>query len=346
MCALSLLTACGSDDLPLTKSDEATFITFGATMENILTRAATTPEGHEAWKTTDPQSMKVFGWVGAEQKMKGIQVNYDNVNSEWAYNPPQYWADYLTNEDYAFVACMPYSAGITGEYAGGKYSVRMPVSISSGFYTDANKANFPLISHLNFNPQVGEVVGFHMDQTLTAFNIQFALDAKMSQLRYFRIKSVKISGKMPVSGTVTCTFAKSSTGCIQSNASLKWDDVVINNECPSWTIPGSEYIDVKNVGFVPWGSSAESPTVFYVIPSADFNPTITVTYDVYENYDGKNVITRKDVVSTIVFNKDNFATYTSAAAIGKINPIKIKIVPDYLYVLADYDQTTGYLVLE
>lgn len=345
MCALGLLTACSSDDLPLTKSDEATFITFGASMENILTRAAVLPTGHEEWKTTDPQSMKVFGWVGEELKMKGTQVNYDNETSKWAYNPPQYWADYLTNEDYAFVACMPYNAGTTGVYTAGKYSVSMPVSMPNGFTTD--KTTLPLISHLNFNPQVGEVVGFHMDQTLTAFDIQFALDAKMSKLRYFKIKSVNISGKMPVSGTVTCSFANSSTGCIQSNANvdLEWDGVVVQDDCSEHAITGTP-IDVKNESFLAWGSSAESPTVFYVIPSANFNPTITVTYDVYENYDGKDVMTRQDVTSTIEFISDNFSEYTSEAAIGKINPIKIKIVPDYLYVLADDDQTQGYLVIK
>lgn len=343
MCAVGLLTACSSDDLPLTKSDEATFITFGATMENILTRAAATPERHEAWKITDPQSMKVFGWVGAEQKMKGVRVDYNA--GEWAYNPPQYWADYLTNEDYAFVACMPYSAGITGEYAGGRYSVSMPVSISSGFYTDANKANFPLISHLNYNPQVGEVVGFHMDQTLTAFKLEFALGDKMSKLRYFKIKNVWISGTMATSGTVTCSFASNSTGCIQSNSNvnLSWSDITTadKSEVP---LEGTA-IDVKSESFLAW-KNGENPVTLYVIPSAEFNPTIKVKYDVYENYEGKDVITRKDVVSTIVFKQANFPEYTSAAAIGKINPIKIKIVPDYLYVLADDDQTQGYLVLQ
>jgi hypothetical protein len=90
-----------------------------------------------------------------------------------------------------------------------------------------------------------------------------------------------------------------------------------------------------------WGAN------FYAIPSAEFQPTITVKYDVtVQDEDKKYITTRRDITSKIVFSELNFPSYIAGGSIGQINPITIKIVPDYLYVLADADQRIGYLVLE
>lgn len=82
-------------------------------------------------------------------------------------------------------------------------------------------------------------------------------------------------------------------------------------------------------------------------------PTIAVTYDVVFKDENKNeVITRKDITSTIKLNKENFGNTTSgsgsigAGKTAMINPIKILIQPLYLYVLADQDAYTGHLLIE
>ncbi len=345
---IGMLTACSSDDLPLTQSDEARIITFSASMEKVITR---TTEGHRDWsKDTDPLSMNVFGWVGDDNILKGVRVDYNTAGvdvGKWTYAPEKYWADYIIdNKDYGFVACMPYNEGSEASYEGGKYTVSMPVSIPNGILT--NTQELPMISHLNSNPAVGQVVEFDMDQTLVSFDIQFSMDERMAKLRFFDIKEVKIEGNMPVSGTVKCGFTKSDLGHIQDITSFAWSNVETGNIAPAY-VGGEDHaplkVDVYGEVYKMWDNST-----FYAIPSpvpTDFEPTITVTYDVHIVYEGNDEITRKDVTSSIVFNKANFG-YGSDSALkaGNRYPIKIRIMPKYLYVLADVDQTYGYLLIE
>lgn len=344
---IGMLTACSSDELPLTQSDEARIITFSASMEKVITRAT---EGHRDWsKVTDPLSMNVFGWVGKDNILKGVRVDYtEGENTDkWTYAPEKYWVDYIIdNKDYGFVACMPYNEGAEASYEGGKYTVSMPVSIPNGILT--NTQELPMISHLNSNPAVGQVVKFDMDQTLVSFDIQFSMDERMAKLRYFVIKEVKIEGKMPVSGTVKCGFTKSDLGHIQDISSFAWSDVT-TKDIPSAYVGGEDHdtlkVDVYGEVFKMWDNST-----FYAIPSpvpTDFEPTITVTYDVHTIYKGNDEITRENVTSSIVFNQDNFG-YGSGSVLKASNryPIRIKIMPKYLYVLADVDQTLGYLLIE
>lgn len=342
--SIGMLTACSSDDLPLTQSDEARVITFSASMEKVITRAT---EGHIAWsKDTDPLSMNVFGWVGNDNILKGDSVGY-KTEGVWTYAPEKYWADYIIdNKDYGFVACMPYNKDAEASYEDGKYTVSMPVSIPNGILTNTQK--LPMISHLNSNPAVGQVVTFDMDQTLVSFDIQFSMDERMAKLRYFDIKEVKIEGKMPVSGTVKCGFTKSDLGHIQDISSFAWSDVT-TKIIPSAYVGGNPHaplkVDVYGEVFKMWDNST-----FYAIPSpvpTDFEPTITVTYDVHTIYEGNDEITRENVTSSIVFNQENFG-YGSGSVLKASNryPIKIRIMPKYLYVLADVDQTYGYLLIE
>ena len=59
----------------------------------------------------------------------------------------------------------------------------------------------------------------------------------------------------------------------------------------------------------------------------------------------KEVITRKDVTSNIILNKNNFPSLTTGTT-AMINPIRILIQPHYLYVLADQDAYTGHLLIQ
>jgi hypothetical protein len=89
-----------------------------------------------------------------------------------------------------------------------------------------------------------------------------------------------------------------------------------------------------------WGDN------FYTIPSPDFTPTITVTYDVtVKEEDGTYTKTRENITSTIQFASSYFTDY-ARGSVGKVHPIVVQIVPAYLFVLADADQRLGYLVIQ
>lgn len=318
--AVAMMTACSSDDMPLTQSDEAKIMTFNVSMGGEKTRASS---GYHDWNdTTDPSTMSVFGYADDAAIFTHQEVG--RSDSKWSYTPLKYWADYADKNTYEFVACMPANASAFYDKAENKLS--MPVSIPDGVITETTK--LPLVSNAVVKPDFGTVVNFKMDQTLTCFNIKFQLGEMMSALRYFNIKRVKLSGNLPVSGTVTRDY---------TNSTIAWSDITTDSK----NVNISHTPASLKVGTEPaaWGGN------YYFIPSASFHPTITVVYDVHTVYNGKDEITRKDVTSTIDFTQTNFSSYTSAAAIGKINTILIKIVPDYLYVLADSDQTVGYLVI-
>ena len=84
----------------------------------------------------------------------------------------------------------------------------------------------------------------------------------------------------------------------------------------------------------------------YMIPDVTFTPEISVNYDVvFTNESGTEVITRKNITSSVLLNKVNFSNLVNGEP-GVINPIRILIQPRYLYVIADEDAYTGRLLIE
>ena len=172
----------------------------------------------------------------------------------------------------------------------------------------------------------------------------------MNAIRQFRIKSVTISGEIATSGTITRTY--SWTNNSWTAYAIQWTGITRQASTAS-PVPiayksyGTEaYNDdtqtalITSSGYTQWG-----PT-FYTIPDAKFMPTISVTYDVvFMDENQKEVITRKDVTSNIILNKNNFPSLTTGTT-AMINPIRILIQPHYLYVLADQDAYTGHLLIQ
>lgn len=297
--------------------------------------------------------------------------------SKWEYTPLKYWGAYTEYTSFDFFAYMPYSeTGPQINASDNSYTLSFPVNLSDnkGFFTEnelkEDKEIVPLICQAPVHKSiVGEVITYNMDQTLTGYNIQFQLGVKMDAIRDFIIKSVKLysaddAGKIPVRGTVSRTYIYNNekwtsnpilwnvteSATVAQNAAY---EVAYKNNSKSSAPNGyvSPYTDGQTTGtgtlrlnsteYLKWGEN------FYSIPYY-FTPTIEVTYDVVVQDDGNDnadLTTRENVKSTIVFKKENFPTYTGAGATGKINPIKIKIVPSYLYVLADADKTAGYIIL-
>lgn len=265
---------------------------------------------------------------------------------KWDYTPKKYW----TGEALAFLGYMVEedvlpSASLSKD--GNSYTLSFPAAISKPILTSAD--NTPLISHAPVDRSSSQklAVPFEMDQTLTGYSIQFQLGEKMDALRYFVIKSIKVSGtNLPKAGTVKRTYT--FTNDAWTAGTVVWTSVTTSNvtEADAVSIPISSETKQVTVNthtdWVKWGDKDKvTDGAFYAIPSADFNPTIEVTYDVYSD---ASTMTRKDVKSTIILNATNFSNL-AAATTGEIHPIRIKIVPDYLYVLSDDDHATGVLVV-
>ncbi len=317
--------------------------------------------------------------------------------SRWKYSPLKYWADYTWCETFDFFAYMPYQASDTSESEeaqnGAKLELEKVTGVGTGTGIDTLKATLSFVVTLKdaerdtivavldsiadgtHNPLIcrtpvhktkaGEVINYQMDQTLAGFSLKFILGDKMSNIRDFVIKEVKITGAqntIPVGGVVSRTYKyplKSESAWTADD--ITWSNIVKNTDKAKATeIPFVDYTaeigkegiyDADNrtlrIGFSDAGMERQWGANFYAIPSAEFQPTIMVKYDVtVQDEDKKYITTRRDITSKIVFSELNFPSYIAGGSIGQINPITIKIVPDYLYVLADADQRIGYLVLE
>lgn len=365
-----LFSACQSDEqwegqLP----DGADLITFSAMPQQPVSRVdyiSYTPDNR-------PTTMGVFGYADmhtinsltseeAVDKNKHIfdnnQLTYVSSGAKEGYwQSDKYWSDYVAYSDFTFFAYMPYTAESRLTKSGSAYTLSYPVSLTTPMVTNETAliCNNPIVT-----TQIAQSVEpFKLDQTLTGFTFSFKLGDKMGNIRKFIVKSVKLYGEgFPTTApnTVSRTYTYSDGNWTAGD--ITWTPIAtqaLTSET-AVNIPyvnnGDGYTDesegkgtmlVYKDKYRQWGSA------HYTIPGIDFTPTIEVTYDVVvENDETHDVITRKDVVSTMILKAANFQSYTNSKTgqPGRIYNVQIQIVPRYLYVLADADQYSGILLIE
>lgn len=360
-----LFTACSSD-IELTKPDNFTeeiqfsvasiYSPATANMAKAVTRAGEhSHSDHSDWNDAQhANTLGVFGYGDGD--IANVIFNNQKATyaaSKWSYTPAKYWAEFTQYSSFDFFGYMLENATTlptaTVTKDGSNFTLSFPATLSSPILTSGD--NTPLICHAPHRTTVpGFAIPFEMDQTLTGYDIQFQLGEKMSNLRYFVIKSVKIYGNnLPVGGTVSRTYTLTDGKWSETQAPVTWSALSLDAvpAANAVAIASTEKTISNQTDWVKWGTDGSN--AFYAIPHASFTPTIEVTYDVHAKSDlnsDETTITRKDVTSTIVLNQANFeALKSGTGTTGEIQHIQIKIVPDYLYVLSDDDQTIGYLIV-
>lgn len=268
--------------------------------------------------------------------------------SKWTYTPAKYWADYTSFNSFDFFAFMPYNASATVKCtAANQYTLSAPVTMSEGYAADLTAA--PLICKVPIHKDItGDEIQLQMDQTLMGVKLDFKLGEKMNNVRDFKITSVKISGKVYTAGTVSRTYTFNEGAWTAGN--ISWSNTTSTNiteDAQKIVVPGDAgYLLVNQ--HADWQEWSTNP--IYLIPNTsfiegeeDFAPKIEVEYDcivdIDGNGDGVKSETRKGVSSSIIYNATNFPNkYTGdGGMLGTITTIGIKIVPRFLYSLADDD---------
>lgn len=307
-------------------------------------------------------------------------VSYDSSQNAWGYREPKKWEDFKDARHFDFFAYMPYQVGTGSSIAistdadsnTDTYTLSVPYapsgssassSTSSSSATSSSNSPFlfdaknaPIICALPEHRTVKSdqdeklsfehTVKFKFDQTLIGYRLLFKLDPTMGAIRQFHIKSVNITGEIPISGTITRAFTYSTNTKKWTAGKIIWKDIATRTytkDAPV-SIPykntSSPSLEISSTEYQPWGD------IFYTIPLATFQPSINVTYDVKMTaQDGTTPITRKDVTSSILLNKDNFSSLNTGST-ATINSIRILIQPRYLYVMSDQDAYTGYLLID
>lgn len=371
------MNACESSDLPIQHADSYDYITFAVKTQKTQTRAQVY-EGYDA--SRHPQTLGVFGYynlpahnfTSAEGTNYAIfnneTVKYDTLGGNWKTNPERKWDDYKNN-NFDFFGYMPQNvqASLTkSSTQESTYVLSIPYTIptindlSSPILFEKDLREAPIIcalpEHKEGTTAAGtektfeRVVEMKFDQTMTGYYLNFQLDTRMNKLRHFRIKGVKIYGTLPTGGTLSrsYTFKENSW----TAEAIKWTDLQTtgfdattgialakdkdaeNPASPATT----DTLNLNDTKFRRWGAT------FYAPSTTLFVPTIAVTYDV-TMADEKEVITRKDVTSTIILDKQYFETLKPEST-ATIYPINILIQPRYLYVLADQDAWSGFLLVD
>ena len=363
------MNACESSDLPIQHADSYDYITFAVKTQKTQTRAQVY-EGYDA--SRHPQTLGVFGYYNAEGTNHAIfnneTVEYDTQSGNWKTNPERKWDDYNSN-NFDFFGYMPQNeqASLTkSSTSESTYVLSIPYTIPQ-----LNGKASPILFDLKLAPIIcalpehkegttaagtektfERVVEMKFDQTMTGYYLNFQLDTRMNKLRHFRIKGVKIYGTLPTGGTLSrsYTFKENSW----TAEAIKWTDLQTKEfdattgialakdkdaENPA-SPAANDTLNLNDTKFRRWGAT------FYAPSTTQFIPTIAVTYDVtMEDEKGKEVITRKNVTSTIILDKQYFDTLNPEST-ATIYPINILIQPRFLYVLADQDAWSGFLLVD
>ena len=369
------MNACESNDLPVQHADSYDYITFAAKMQKEITRAREY-EGYDANK--HPQTMGAFGYYNLPSHdfsstegeiFKNETVTYDKASNCWKTKPEKKWDDYK-NRNFDFFGYMPQNAQATltkSSTSESTYVLSIPYTIPtindkpSPILFEKDLKQAPLIcafpEHKIGTTAEGKeqtferVVELKFDQTLTGYYLNFKLDTRMNKLRYFRIKGVKIGGKLPTAGNVTRTYKFNGSNWTAED--IKWTDLkapdfdatkgialAMEQDAENPASPtADEYMDLNDDQYHRWGAT------FYAIADASFVPTIAVTYDVILKDEKEETVTRKNVTSTIILGKNYFEKLDPGKT-ATIYPINIFIQPRYLYVLADQDAYTGHLLIQ
>lgn len=369
------MNACESSDLPIQHADSYDYITFAVKTQKTQTRAQVY-EGYDA--SRHPHTLGVFGYYNlpahdfASAEGNAIfnneTVRYDTQSGNWKTNPERKWDDYKSN-NFDFFGYMPQNgqASLTKSSATeSTYVLSIPYTIPliydkpSPILFDLKQA--PIIcalpEHKEGTTAAGtektfeRVVEMRFDQTMTGYYLNFQLDTRMNKLRHFRIKGVKIYGTLPTEGTLSrsYTFKENSW----TAEAIKWTDLqttvfdattgialAMKQDAENPASPkDDETLNIDDKDFRRWGAT------FYAPSTTLFVPTIAVAYDVtMEDEKGTEVITRKDVTSTIILNQQYFSTLKPEST-ATIYPINILIQPRFLYVLADQDAWSGFLLID
>lgn len=391
---LASLSACDSSNMPVQHSDQYDEITFTVETQKVENQKAksqnaeTRANEYEKYDPTlHPEQMGVWGYYYDIKQLgnagtsifKNQLVSYDSSQNAWGYGEPKKWEAYKEARHFDFFAYMPYQqktgSSITistdADSNTDTYTLSVPYapstsSSNSPFLFDAKKA--PIICALPEHRTVKSdqdeklsfehTVKFKFDQTLIGYKLLFKLDPTMGAIRQFHIKSVNITGEIPISGTITRAFTYSTNTKKWTADKIIWKDIATRtytkddpviipyqNTSTSENQSSSEdqsspSLEISSTEYQPWGD------IFYTIPLAAFQPSINVTYDVkMTTQDGNPPITRENVTSSILLNKDNFSNINTGST-ATINSIRILIQPRYLYVMSDQDAYTGYLLID
>lgn len=168
-----------------------------------------------------------------------------------------------------------------------------------------------------------KTVSLQMDHLMAKITPQFYINSDYNQLRDIRIKEVELFFESAPTYTATVKYTNTSY-------SVAWPS---DDTYEKTTLTAFSTTNPTNLT-----NAATAHGHCYIVPDQDItNLKMTVKYDVY---DKKQQLVRQDATATNkVVVKVRGTTKTKLEA-GKNYKLKIQIIPTYLYVLSDNDESS------
>lgn len=349
--------------MPEVYSDDAGEIKFNTN----LMGAAGDDHVHRPWQDGDPTKIFV-SWFDKDGTPKGQNIEVSHSETGWSYTAPadnsHKWSKYVGITSLDFIGVLANSnEGIT--IGNDRITI---ASLPTIALEEKNIFVCHTPTHVAQPAAIYNVkpVGMVFDRIYSRFSISFQLSEKMSSIRHIHITDVQISGVNTVTN-YTQTYTK--------------NDAEWTKETPTYTpsADASTTLSLKGTsdgyflplgyglsqtGYVKFGAAstgftysekepkaenantcpaveALSSSYFYVLPGTAA-PTITVSYVVYDEWGYET----RQATQTVELNSALFKRDFTSILAADTYDLKINIVPDYLYVLSDADQTIGYLVVK
>jgi len=198
-------------------------------------------------------------------------------------------------------------------------------------------------------------VYFRMNHLLAKLRLQFQLPTVnhlYDDLRRIEIKSVTLSSSVNQSKTYNISFDYKGSRTPVYTASATADKAVItldysqkvdeNTTLTTLSLPSD---DSQPALFCFDGDQTDIFLVPDIVNKNNQTLSLTIKYNVYtkNQENGEYVLTRENATATnnsiVVYKDDGIASADIEA--GKAYTVNIKIIPSYLYVLADIDQSSS-----
>ena len=363
MMVAGLLAGCSEGDMPEVYSDDAGEIKFNTN----LMGAAGDDHVHRPWQDGDPTKIFV-SWFDKDGTAKGQDIEVSHSETGWSYTAPDdnshKWSKYVGITSLDFIGVLANSKdGIT--IGNDRITIEsLPtVALEEKNIFVCHTPTYVAMPTAIYNVQP---VGMVFDRIYSRFSISFQLSEAMSKLRHIHITDVQINGVNTVTN-YTQSYTKAGTEWTKEKATYTASTAAsttlsLKGTATSYFLPlgygmnQTDYVKfgTASAGFTYKEKEANAPAYntcpevantpseyFYVLPGTAA-PTITVSYVVYDEwgYETRQATQQIELKET-VFKKD----FTSILAADTYD-LKIKIVPDYLYVLSDADQVAGILVVK
>lgn len=293
----------------------------------------------------------------------GTDPSTDGQPNLWPYTPPMPWLNEDDGVDYKFFAYAPYCTyGTDISVYGRSYeSFESVVWRHIPKYSSTDYMISSRIVEYSSRPSGNALQVIPMTHLQARIRFCFKLGDKFSTLRMIRVKKVEVVSLRGFLYTLTARYTTQPTGVGDETALLPttaWiveeasdvsDQLLVNEMDPATLLP-IPYIELSR-DYTDYQALAS----IYAYPGDNLTGLdIRVTYDVYDYYPDQGkapvLLRENDVAQNTIplsFRSSQSTSGTGPRLMpGYYYDVKIKIEPDYLYVLSDNDfDTDGYLII-